>query len=166
METYKTYPQHTDFFNAFSLTWAQVSFSDHISVRPSVNFSHFHLLLHNPQANFNQTWQKHLWIKGIQVFFFKWSATPFFKGNNYEIANIHRQNFKNFFYRTTRLISIEFGTQHSLMIFKWRAKPFSKGRTLRNSENIQRRNSSIFFSRTTWSISFKLGTKQIWAKGI
>ena len=51
---------------------AQVSFSDHLSsvvclsvhpsVRPSVclsvNFSHFHLLLQNDWANFNQTWHK------------------------------------------------------------------------------------------------------------
>ena len=47
---------------------AQVSFSDHISsavclsvrlsVRLSVNFSHFHLLLQNHWANFNQTWHK------------------------------------------------------------------------------------------------------------
>ena len=51
---------------------AQVSFSDHLSsgvclsVRPSVrlsvclsvNFSHFHLLLQNYWANFNQTWHK------------------------------------------------------------------------------------------------------------
>ena len=28
------------------------------SVRPSVNFSHFHLLLQNHWANFNQTWLK------------------------------------------------------------------------------------------------------------
>ena len=47
---------------------AQVSFSDHLSsvvclsvclsVCPSVNFSHFHLLLQNHCANFNQTWHK------------------------------------------------------------------------------------------------------------
>ena len=51
---------------------AQVSFSDHLSsvvclsvhpsvclsVRLSVNFSHFHLLLQNHWANFNQTWHK------------------------------------------------------------------------------------------------------------
>ena len=47
---------------------AQVSFSDHLSsvvylsvclsVRLSVNFSHFHLLLQNHRANFNQTWHK------------------------------------------------------------------------------------------------------------
>ena len=47
---------------------AQVSFSDHLSsvvcpsvclsVRPSVKFSHFHLLLQNHWTNFNQTWHK------------------------------------------------------------------------------------------------------------
>ena len=43
---------------------AQVSFSDHLSsvvclsVRLSINFSHFHLLLQNHWDNFNQTWHK------------------------------------------------------------------------------------------------------------
>ena len=43
---------------------AQVSFSDRLSsvvcpsFRLSVNFSHFHLLLQNHLANFNQTWHK------------------------------------------------------------------------------------------------------------
>ena len=39
---------------------AQVSFSDHpySGVRPSVNFSHFQLLLNNHWANFNQSWHK------------------------------------------------------------------------------------------------------------
>ena len=43
---------------------AQVSFSDHLSsvvcpsVRLSVNFSYFRLLLQNHWANFNQTWHK------------------------------------------------------------------------------------------------------------
>ena len=43
---------------------AHMSFSDHLSsvvclsIRLSVNFSHFHLLLQNHWANFNQTWHK------------------------------------------------------------------------------------------------------------
>ena len=55
------------FFSSLVLK-AQVSFSDHLSsvvclsvclsVRLSVNFSHFHLLLQNHWANFNQTWHK------------------------------------------------------------------------------------------------------------
>ena len=53
----------TLFFSSPELK-AQVSFSDRLlsvvspSVRPSVNFSHFHLLLKNHWANFNQTWHK------------------------------------------------------------------------------------------------------------
>ena len=44
---------------------AQVSFSDRLLsvVRPSVNFSHFHLLQNN-WANFNQTWHKAPFGKG------------------------------------------------------------------------------------------------------
>ena len=64
---------------------AQVSFSDHLSsivctsVRLSVNCSHFHLLLQNHWANFNQTWHKVFLVKGDSSLF-KWRATPFPKG--------------------------------------------------------------------------------------
>ena len=50
---------------------AQVSFSDHLSsvvrlsVHLSVNFSHFHLLLKNHCANFNQTLHKASLGKGV-----------------------------------------------------------------------------------------------------
>ena len=33
-----------------------------------VNLSHFHLVLKNHWANFNQTWHKNPWVKGIGVF--------------------------------------------------------------------------------------------------
>ena len=58
---------------------AQVSFSDHLSsgaclsvrlsVCLSVNFSHFHLLLQNHWANFNQTWHKASWGEGDSSLF-------------------------------------------------------------------------------------------------
>ena len=84
---------------------AQVSFSDHLSsvclsvcppVRPSVclsvclsvNFSHFHLLLQNHWANFNQTWHKVSLGEGDSSLF-KLRATPFPRGYNYKIAKNH-----------------------------------------------------------------------------
>ena len=76
---------------------AQVSFSDHLSsVRPSVclsvclsvNFSHFHLLLQNHWANFNQTCHKASLGEGDSSLF-KWRARPFPRGDNYEIVKIH-----------------------------------------------------------------------------
>ena len=58
---------------------AQVSFSDYLSsvvclsvrmsVRPSVNFSQFHLLLQNHWANLNQTWHKASLGKGDSSLF-------------------------------------------------------------------------------------------------
>ena len=67
---------------------AQVSFSDHLSsvvclsvslsVRLSVNFSHFHLLLQNHWTNFNQTWHKAFLGEGDSSLF-KWSAPPISK---------------------------------------------------------------------------------------
>ena len=44
-----------------------------------VNFSHFHLLLQNHWANFNQTWHKASLGKGDSSLF-KWRAAPFSKG--------------------------------------------------------------------------------------
>ena len=64
---------------------AQVSFSDHLSsvvrlsVCLSVNLSHFHLLLQNHWANFNQTWHKVSFGEGDSSLF-KWRATRFPKG--------------------------------------------------------------------------------------
>ena len=78
--TYSPYKYSWSIFSSPELK-AQVSFSDHLSsvvclsvcpfvclsVRPSVNFSHFHLLLQNHWANFNHTWHKAPLVKGIQV---------------------------------------------------------------------------------------------------
>ena len=69
---------------------AQVSFSDHLSsvvclsVRPSVclsvNCSHFHLLLHNHWANFNQTWHK-VFLGEWDSSLFKWRTKPWANSN-------------------------------------------------------------------------------------
>ena len=65
---------------------AQVIFSDLLSsfvrppARPSICLSicsHFHLLLQNHWANFNQTWHKSSCVKG---------HSPFSRVDNYEIA--------------------------------------------------------------------------------
>ena len=50
-----------------------------LSVRLSVNFSHFHLLLQNHWANYNQTWHKVSLGCGDSSLF-KWRAKPFPKG--------------------------------------------------------------------------------------
>ena len=44
-----------------------------------VNFSHFHLLLQNQWANFNQSWHKASLGKGDSSLY-KWRAPPFSKG--------------------------------------------------------------------------------------
>ena len=53
--------------------------SVYLSVCLSVNFSHFHLLLQNHWANFNQTWHKASLGEGDSSLF-KWRAPPFSKG--------------------------------------------------------------------------------------
>ena len=53
-----------------------------------VNFSHFHLLLHNHWANFNQTWHKISGMHGNQVWSNK-GPRSFQMGDNNKIAKIH-----------------------------------------------------------------------------
>ena len=53
----------------------------------------------------------HPWVKGIQ-FCSNEGLCPFSKGNNFEIAKIHRRICKILFSRTTGLISIKLGTNH------------------------------------------------------
>ena len=77
---------------------AQVSFSDHLSsvvclsvcpsVRLSVNFSHFHLLLPNHWANFNQTWHNESLGEGDSICSNE-GPCPFPRGDNYQIVKIH-----------------------------------------------------------------------------
>ena len=85
------------------------------SVRLSVNFSHFHLLLQNHWANFNQTWHKYLYLwMGFK--FAKLKRPHLFpRGYNNEIAKIHWWNLKIFFTRTTGPISTKLGTMHPWM---------------------------------------------------
>ena len=62
------------------------------------------LLLKNHWANFNQTWQSILCLRGIKFVL---------SGDNCEIAKIYWRNLKIFFSRTTGPISTKFGTKHS-----------------------------------------------------
>ena len=99
---------------------AQISFSDHLlsdvclsvfclSVRLSVNFSHFHLLLQDHWANFNQTWHKVSPGEGDSSMF-KWRAK---QGEcNWEIIKINWQLLKIFFSRTTGPFSTKLCTKH------------------------------------------------------
>ena len=73
-----------------------------VVVGVAVNFSHFHLLLQNHWANFNQTWHKlkHPWAKGIQVCSNE-GPYPFPRGDYFEIAKLNLGNLRIFFSRTT-----------------------------------------------------------------
>ena len=75
-----------------------------------VNFSHFHFLLKNHKANFNQPWHKATFGVRDSSLFKWWAHFP--RGDNYEIAEIHWQIKKIFFSRTTGPISIKIGTNH------------------------------------------------------
>ena len=64
---------------SWKLKWAFLITCRPSSVCPSVNFSHFHLLLQNHWANFNQTWHKASLGEGDSSLI-KWRAPPFSKG--------------------------------------------------------------------------------------
>ena len=57
--------------------------SVYLSIRRSVTFSYFQLLLQNHWANFNQTW-----VKGIQVCSNE-EPFPFPRGDNYRLTNFN-----------------------------------------------------------------------------
>ena len=76
-----------------------------------VNCSHFHLLLQNHLANFNQTWHKTCIGEGDSSLFNE-GPRPFPRGDNYEIAKVQEQILKIFFSRTTWPISTKQGTKH------------------------------------------------------
>ena len=68
---------------------AQVSFTNRLSsFGLSRYFSHFHLLLQDQYTNFNRTWHKASFGKGIQICSNKGSC-PYPRGVNNEIAKIH-----------------------------------------------------------------------------
>ena len=54
---------------------------------------------------------KHSWVIGIQVCSYE-GPRPFPRGDNKEIAKIHRRTLKIFFIRTTGPISTKLGTKH------------------------------------------------------
>ena len=79
---------------------AQMSISDYLSsdvclsVRLSVNFSHFRLLLQNHSANFNQIWHNASLGEGNSSLL-KWSTTPFSKGRWLQNSEDTLTKFKN-----------------------------------------------------------------------
>ena len=81
---------------------AQVSFTGHLSsvvslsICLSVNFSHFHQILQNHWANFNQTWHKVSLGERANE-----EPHPSQRGNNWEIIKINWQLSKILFSRTT-----------------------------------------------------------------
>ena len=76
-----------------------------------LKFSHFHLLLQNHGAIFHQTWHKASSFEDNSLLF-KSRARLFPRGENYEIAKIHRHNLTIFFPRTIGLISTKLCTMH------------------------------------------------------
>ena len=103
---------------------AQVSFSDQnlsVGIVVVVNFSHFHLLLQNYWANFNQTWHKaSLGIEDSCLV--KWRALPFSNSEN-TLTKLPEQLYQ--FNKTWHNASLSEGYSK---LFKWRTQSFSKGR--------------------------------------
>ena len=103
-----------------------------VVVDVGVNFSHFHLLLQNHGANFNQTWHKASLVKGIP-FCSNEGPRPFPRGDFYELEKIHWGNFK-IFSRTTGPIltnNTSLGEVDS-SLFKWRKIAKFKSLLLQN----------------------------------
>ena len=71
---------------AFLIKICPLSVAVVVVVGVVVNFSHFHLLLQNHWANFNQTWHKASSGEGDCS---NEGPRPFPRGDNYEIAKIH-----------------------------------------------------------------------------
>ena len=96
-----------------------------------VNFSHFHLLLQNHWANFNQTWHKASLEEG-DSYLFKKRGPPFYKGRQLKnsentlarLKNLLQNHWANFNQNWHNTL---LGKGDSIL-FKGRAPPFSKGR--------------------------------------
>ena len=91
-------PEPSVFYNHFKLTWTESSSELFLLAccSPSLNFSHFHLLLLNNLASFNQTWHK-AFLAFVQI-----KAMPL-KGdtcNNIISSNNTTKILKIFFSRT------------------------------------------------------------------
>ena len=67
-------------WSSSELFWSSIVY---LSVRQSVNFSYFRLLLKNHRANFNQTWQKASLGKGDSNFSNE-EPCPFPRGDNFK----------------------------------------------------------------------------------
>ena len=127
-----------------------MSFSDQLSflVHLSVILSHFHLLLQNHWANFNQIWFKASLGEGDSVLF-KRRARPFPRGDNYEIVKIHWQKppklLQNRWANFNQTWHKAFFGEGNSNLFKWRITSFSRG----DNYNVLKgysQNFRIFFS--------------------
>ena len=121
-------------------------------------------------ANFNQTWHNASLGEGIQVCS-KEGPRPFPIGYNYEIANIHWQNFKkNVFLQNHLAISTKLITKHpGLMGIQFCSNggpcPFTRGGNYKIAK-IHWQNLNIFFYRTTGPISTILSTNDPGWRGL
>ena len=108
----------------------------------------------------------HPWVKGIQ-FCSNEGLCPFSKGNNFEIAKIHRRICKILFSRTTGLISIKLGTNHlwvkGIQVYSNEGPLLFPRVDITNIEN-KLTILNIFFSRTTLPITTEFGTNHPWVK--
>ena len=131
------------------------------SVRPSVNFSHFHHLLQNYSANFNQTWHN--------VYMDK-ADSSLSREDNWEIIKINWQLLKIFFSKTTGPILTGLSTNYTCVkgiqvCSNEGPRPFQRGDNWEKIK-INWQLLKIFLSRTTGPISTKLAIKHSWVKMI
>ena len=137
-------------------------------VCPSVNLSHFQLLLQNYWTNFNQTWHRASFFGGDSSLF-KWRTTPFFRGDKSEIISFYSKKIKIFFSRTPWTIWTKLGTKHPWVhgiqvCSNEGPRLFPRGD---NGENVKLywKYLKISFSRTIRPISTKHGEKSSLGRG-
>ena len=104
--------------------------------------------------------------QGIFEWLFIWRAPTFPRRENYEIAKVHWQIYKNLFSRTSRPISTELGTNHLLMK---RIQSYTNEGLLLfpRGDNYEIGKIhwpiwKIFLSTTTTPSSTKLATNHLW----
>ena len=139
------------------------------SIRLSVNFSHFHLLLQNHWANFNQTWHKASLGEGNSSLF-KRRALPFSKGRYLRNIKNTLTKFKNLLLQNhwanfPHIVTMHPWVKGIQVCSNEGPRPFPRGDDYKLAK-IHWRNLKIVISRTTEPISTKLGTKHPWERGI
>ena len=118
----------TDFSIPFEVSWSILAHLSHrlkwaflIKICPLsvvvvivvvVNFHIFIFFSRTTGSISTKLGTKHLWVKGIQVHSNE-GPCSLLRGDNYEIAKIHWQNFKIYFSRTTGPILTKLGTKNS-----------------------------------------------------